>query len=596
MLTFPGLGLDPSCDRFVRSLCEEIMKKILRYLMPYRGRVALATVLIALSTLCNLLLPTIMSEIVNTGVYGADFPYIVRCCGEMLLVAACGLAAVLGGTKISSEVVAAFCADIRRDIFRKVNSLTFEEFGAMGTAALVTRSTHDVNTVSWVAAMLSATIVTIPVLFVGGVLLALSKDVVLSLILLCFIPLIFGAVVVIGKKISPLWKKADGYIDRQNDIMRERLWGIRVIRAFNREPHEQERIVKATKAMAENIIRSNVSMGAVQPLALFVFNAATVLILWVGGGRMAALGTPSAGDIFAIIQYIALVMNGVVMAAFAMVMYPHAQVAAERINQVLRAESMAEEPEQAVRFRGDVDFDGVTFRYEDADESALTDINIHIRSGEKIAVIGGTGSGKSTLVQLMLGFRAPTAGTIRFDGKDARQWGAPTVRKNISAVLQKTAIFSGTVRENLLMGDPAADEVRLREAAGAAQIGEFIDSLEEGYDHKLTQAGKNLSGGQKQRLSIARAILKDAPILLFDDSFSALDFLTEARLRQELNTAMAGRTRIMITQRVTSAMDSDRIFVMDQGRIVDSGRHEELLERCTIYREIYASQTGGERL
>lgn len=571
------------------------MKKILRYLLPYRGKVALATVMIALSTFCNLMLPTIMSDIVNTGVYHADFPYIIRCCGEMLAVAACGLATVLVGTKISAAVVAAFCADIRRDIFHKVNSLTFEEFGAMGTAALVTRSTHDVDTVSWVASLLSATIVTIPVLFIGGVLLALGKDVVLSLILLCFVPLIFGAVLLIGRKIAPLWKEADGHIDRQNDIMRERLWGIRVIRAFNREPHEQERIADATRVMAENIIRANTSMGVVQPLSLFVFNAAAVLILWVGSGRMAAYGTPSAGDIFAIIQYIALVMNGVIMAAFAMVMYPHAQVAADRIAQVTQARSMADEPEQAVRFRGDVDFDHVTFRYEDADESALSDIDLHIRSGEKISIIGGTGSGKSTLVQLMLGFRVPTQGSIRFDGRDARQWGAPTVRRNISAVLQKTAIFSGSVRENLLMGDPQADEERLRQAARAAQIGEFIDTLDRGYDHELVQAGKNLSGGQKQRLSIARAILKNGSIFLFDDSFSALDFLTEAKLRQELNTTMGGRTRIIITQRVTSAMDSDRIYVMDQGRIVDCGRHEELLERCRIYREIYASQTGGER-
>lgn len=571
------------------------MKKILRYLLPYRGKVALATVMIALSTFCNLLLPTIMSDIVNNGVYHADFPYIIRCCAEMLAVAACGLITVLVGTKISAAVVAAFCADIRRDIFHKVNSLTFEEFGAMGTAALVTRSTHDVDTVSWVASLLSATVVTIPVLFIGGVLLALSKDVVLSLILLCFVPLIFGVVLLIGRKIAPLWKKADDYIDRQNDIMRERLWGIRVIRAFNREPHEQERIAAATRVMAENIVRSNVSMGAVQPLSLFVFNAAAVLILWVGGDRMAAQGSPSAGDIFAIIQYIALVMNGVVMAAFAMVMYPHAQVAADRIAQVTQAQSMADEPEQAVRFRGDVDFDHVTFRYEDADESALSDIDLHIRAGEKISIIGGTGSGKSTLVQLMLGFRAPTQGSIRFDGRDARQWGAPTVRRNISAVLQKTAIFSGSVRENLLMGDPGAGEERLRQAARAAQIGEFIDTLDRGYDHELVQAGKNLSGGQKQRLSIARAILKDAPIFLFDDSFSALDFLTEAKLRQELNTTLGSRTRIVITQRVTSAMDSDRIYVMDQGRIVDCGRHEELLERCRIYQEIYASQTGGER-
>ncbi len=571
------------------------MKDIVSYLRPYRGKVVLAIAMVAVSTLCNLLLPTIMSSIVNTGVYGADFPYIVRCCAAMLLVALVGLGAVLLGAKTSSQVVADFCADLRRDIFQKVHTLTFEEFGAMGTAALVTRSTHDIETVSWVASMLSGTVATIPVLFLGGVLLALRKDTVLSLLLLCFIPALFVVVVLIGRRIDPLWKKSDDYIDRQNDIMRERLWGIRVIRAFNKEPHEQERLADATRVMAENIIRANVHMGAVPPLALFIFNAAAVVIVWVGGARMEMLGAPSAGDIFAIVQYIALVMNGVLMASFAIVMFPHAKVAAGRIAQVTNAKGSADQaPEEEAVFRGDIDLEHVTFRYDDADEPAVSDVTIHIRAGQKVSVIGGTGSGKSTLVQLLLAFRAPTQGTIRFDGRE--DWGARTIRRNISAVLQKTAIYSGTIRDNLLMGDPGAGEERLREAARIAQISTFIEGLDQGYDHELIQAGKNLSGGQKQRLNIARAVLKNAPIYLFDDSFSALDFLTEARLREELNTGMAGRTRIIITQRVTSAMDSDCIFVMDQGRLVGQGKHRELLESCPIYREIYASQTGGEQV
>ena len=258
------------------------MRELLRYLRPYGGKVALAMGMIAVSTFCNLMLPTIMSRIVNDGVYNADFPYILRCCVQMLLVALLGLCSILMGVRTSSQVVAAFSADMRRDIFRKVSTLTFEEFGAMGTAALLTRSTHDVETVSWVASMLSGTVVTIPVLFLGGVLLALSKDVALSLILLCFIPTVFVAVVVIGRRIDPLWQKSDAYVDRQNDIMRERLWGIRVIRAFNREPYEQDRVAQATRVMAENIIKANTSMGVVSPLALFIFNSAAVLILYVG--------------------------------------------------------------------------------------------------------------------------------------------------------------------------------------------------------------------------------------------------------------------------------------------------------------------------
>ena len=571
------------------------MKEIIRYLAPYRGRVALAMLAVALSTVCNLLLPTIMSDIVNTGVYNADFNFILGCCVRMLGVALMGLMAVLWGSKLGAGVVAAFSADIRRDVFRRVNALSFEQFSDLGTAALITRSTHDVETVSWVASMVSGTVVTIPMLFFGGVALALAKDVMLSLILLCFIPVIFVVVVAIGKKIDPLWKKSDEYIDRQNDIMRERLWGIRVIRAFNKEGHEQERLAEATRVMAANIIRANTSMGAVSPLALFVFNAAIVLILYVGGARMDSQGSPSAGDIFAVIQYVTLVMNGVITAAFSIVMYPHAKVAIGRISQVTAAAGTAEDGESKLTLRGDIRLEGVSFRYPGADRPALSEVSLHIRPGEKVSVIGGTGSGKSTLVRLLLGFHVPTEGAIFFDDQEAGSLSVREIRRNISAVLQKTSIYSGTVRENLVMAHRTADEEQMRRAAEIAQIADFIGSLPEGYDHELIQAGKNLSGGQKQRLCIARAVLKNAPIYIFDDSFSALDFLTEARLREALDEHASGRTRITITQRVTSAMDSDCIYVMDRGRIVDRGRHGELLERCAIYREIYSSQTGGER-
>ena len=572
------------------------MKHIIRYLKPYRGKLVLAIAVIALSTFCSLMLPMIMSSIVNDGVSNADFPHIIKCCAQMLAVALLGLSAQLLGSKNSSEVISGFCADIRRDVFRKVTTLTFEEFGSLGTAALITRSTHDIDTVAWVASMLTGTVVTIPVLFLGGVALAMSKDILLSLILLCFIPGIFLVVLRIVKQNRILWKRSDEYIDLQNSIMRERLGGIRVIRAFNKESREHERVAEATHIMAYNIIKANVSMGLVSPLALFVFNTAAVLIIYVGGARMEALGAPGAGDIFALIQYISLITNSVIMAAMSIAAYPHTKVAADRISQITSAVGMAQGTEDETVFHGDIDFENVTFRYDDADEPALSDITLHIKAGQKISVIGGTGSGKSTLAQLLLAFRAPSKGTIRFDGKDAAEWGGKTIRRNISAVLQKTAIYSGTVRDNILMGDPSASEAQIREAARIAQIADFIDSLEDGYNHELVQAGKNLSGGQKQRLSIARAVLKNAPIYLFDDSFSALDFLTEARLRQELNRGMAGHTRIIITQRVTSAMDSDCIYVMDRGRIVDSGVHSQLLERCTIYREIYASQTGGEHL
>ena len=378
--------------------------------------------------------------------------------------------------------------------------------------------------------------------------------------------------------------------------MRERLHGIRVIRAFNKEASLQQKIADATHVMAENIINANVQMGLLSPAAVLLVNLAGVAIIWLGGWRMeTGSHAISGGDIFAIIQYLALVANGVLMGGFAMVMLPHAKVAADRIGEIFHATGMQETAKGAEHtFRGEIALDHVTFRYEGASEAAVQNVSMHILPGQKIAVIGGTGSGKSTLVQLLLSFRLPTEGQILFDGVSASQIDRGVIRKNISCVLQKTAVYSGTIRHNIEMGRPGAEETDILEAADIAQLTPFLNSLPEHLEHPLQQSGKNLSGGQKQRLCIARAILKDAPIYVFDDSFSALDFLTEANLRRSLNEKIQGKTQIVITQRITSAMNADHIFVMDRGRLVDHGVHAELLSRCKIYQEIYASQTGGD--
>ena len=570
------------------------MKRIIKYLRPYRGRLALAAAMVSLSSLCDLLLPTLMSDILNSGVRAGDFPLILRTCLIMLAVAAVSLGSILLGTKTSSEVVASFCSDLRADIFRKVNTLSFEEFGQLGTAALVTRATHDVDTVSWIASMLCGTVATIPMLFVGGVVLAMRKDVKLSLILLAFIPIILLGGWLAGKYVLPLWKKSDLYIDKQNGIMRERLRGIRVIRAFNSEPHEHARIADATHVMAENIIRSNVSMGTLLPVATLLLNLAIVLIVYFGGLQMVhGTSRVSAGDIFAITQYVTMVMNGVIMASFAIIMFPHAKIAAGRIGEVMDAQGMGD-PNlgKAAALSGEIRFDDVSFSYGGA-EDAVSHITLSIHPGQKVAVIGGTGSGKSTLISLLLGFRFPTHGQILFDGIPTTELSKHTLRQNISSVLQGAAIYTGTIEENIRMGNPDATQDELHQAAQIAQLADFIDSCEGGYSYEIRQAGKNLSGGQKQRLSIARAIIKKAPVYVFDDSFSALDFLTEKKLRTALNETIRGCTQLVVTQRITSAMSSDCIFVMDQGCLIDAGTHEQLLSRCKIYQEIYASQTGG---
>ena len=370
------------------------MKEMLHYLKPYWRGLLAATIAVAISTVCDLLLPAIMSEILNKGVYRADFAYIVRCCAVMAAVALVGLGTVLLGSKISNDVVASFCADLRAAVFRKVNQMSFEEFGELGTAALVTRCSHDVETVSWIAAELSGTVVMIPVLFFGGVVLSLRKDVALSLTMLAFVPVILAIVIFIGKKIDGIWEVSDKFVDRQNEIMRERLRGIRVIRAFNSEKREHERVSEATRIMASSFIRGNVAMGAISPLATFLLNVAAVLIVYLGGWRMETSTGLTGGDIFAIVQYVSLVSAGVVTGAFAIISFPQAEVAAKRIGQVLHAKGMADPIErQDITLSGDIDFDHVTFRYEGAAEAALKDITLSVKKGQRAAIIGGTGSG-----------------------------------------------------------------------------------------------------------------------------------------------------------------------------------------------------------
>lgn len=571
------------------------MKKIFENLLHYKSRIPVALLFMTAATVCDLMLPTIMSDIVDKGIYLSDMEFIKRNCFYMFLVSLAGLITVVIGRKITAEIVAGFCSDLRRTVFTKVNTMTFGEMNNIGTAALITRSTHDTETLGWIASIFCGNIITIPVLFIGGVALSFSKDFLLSLVLLFFVPIVFIVVILIGRKIEPLWRTADEFIDKQNDIMRERLRGIRVIRAFGKEGHEHERIADATWKMALNIIKSNVSMGIIAPLALFLLNFSVVLIIYIGAFRMeTGASAVSAGDIFAIIQYVTLVMTSIMNAAFVIVMIPHAKVAAGRIGEVLSAKGYDDIiAEENIEFSGDIIFDNVTFRYEGATEAAVSNVSFHISPGQKVSVIGGTGSGKSTLVSLMLCFRMPTEGKVVYDGRSTDTLSHKTVRRNISCVLQNSSIYSGTIKDNILMGKPDASGEEILEAGEIAELSDFIGTLEKGYEHELNQSGKNLSGGQRQRVSIARAVIKNAPVYIFDDSFSALDFLTESKVRTKLSKKAAGKTQIIITQRVTSAMNSDMILVMDNGNLVDSGKHSELLERCEIYREIYASQTGG---
>ena len=575
------------------------MRKLLIYLKPYRGKIALATLLMAVSAACNLLLPTLMSDILDRGVYGAaqadTFSYIVSTALRMLGISMLSLLSVGSGYWIVYHVISGYTWSLRSALFRKVHTMTLEEVGRLGTSNIVTRSTHDVDTLNWVISALCGGILIIPLTFLGGVILCMRKDFQLSLVILCAVPLVIGAGLLLSKKIEHRWEVADEFCDRQNDLVRERLRGVRVIRAFNREHKAHEKVTGATRTMADNLIRANVSMAVIDPAAVFVLNVVALLVVLLGGIRMERGTGLTAGDIFAMIQYIGIILGAIVSVSYDIVMLPHVRVAVRRLSQVTESTGLEDDrPARGLAFSGEISLDHVSFTYPGSSLPALSDVDLKIGAGEWVSVIGGTGSGKTTLTELLLAFRTPTGGTLRFDGQDSAEISAKDIRANISCALQKSMLYAGTVAENLRMGKPEATDEELWEDLELAQIADFLREKPEGLNFKLEQAGTNISGGQKQRLAIARALLKDAPIYIFDDSFSALDFLTEAKVRKALNERLAGKTRIVITQRVVSAMHSDRIFVLADGAIAGAGTHAELLENCEIYREIYISQTGGE--
>ena len=575
------------------------MRKLLIYLKPYRGKMALATLLMAISAVCDLLLPTLMSDVLDKGVYGAaeadTFGYILSTAAWMLAVSVASLASVAGGYWVVYHVVAGYTWSLRSALFAKVHTMTLAEVSRIGPSNLVTRSTHDVGTLNWIISALCGGILIIPLMFAGGVFLCMRKDVRLSLVVLCAVPLLIILVLTMSKKIEHLWDVSDEYCDKQNDLVRQRLRGIRVIRAFDRELQAHEKITEATRVMADNIIKANVRMEIIDPLAAFVLNTAALLVVYLGGVRLERGSGLSAGDIFAIIQYISIILGAIIAVSYDIVMVPHIRVAVRRLSQITESTDLEDDrPAEGLTFSGDIDVDHLSFTYPGSSLPALSDVDLHIKAGQWVSIIGGTGSGKSTLAQLLLDFRKPSEGAVRFDGRDSRELSPKDVRSNVSCALQKSMLYAGTIAENLRMGRPEATDEELWQALELAQLADFVREKPEGLQFRLEQAAANISGGQKQRLAIARAILKDASIYIFDDSFSALDFLTEARVRKALNEKLAGKTRIVITQRVVSAMHSDRIFVMADGALVGAGSHEELLESCGIYKEIYLSQTGGE--
>ncbi|TQS74239.1 ABC transporter ATP-binding protein [Ornithinibacillus gellani] len=573
------------------------MKLIFKKLSPYKWLIALVFVLLFAQAMSNLLLPTLMGNIVDNGVVAGEIPYIWKIGGVMLGVSILTVAVSVLASLYSAKIAMGHGRDIRRDVFRHVQTFAMKEFDELGTASLITRTTNDITQIQQVMMMMLRLVITAPLMMIGGIIMAVSKDAKLSLVVLGVMPFLVLAIVLIMRKGMPLFKAVQKRLDKMNLVMRENLTGARVIRAFNKENTEAKRLKEANGNLTNVLIKVNKLMAFLMPLMMLLMNLTVVGIIWFGGMRIDG-GSMEIGDLMAFIQYVMQIMFALVMASMMFVILPRAAVSANRIKEVLDTDPSITDQVEAHRSTaaatGTLEFDHVDFYYPGAEEPALTDVNFRSNPGEITAIIGGTGSGKSTLVHLIPRFYDVTNGAIRVNGVDIREASQAEVRSKIGLVPQKAFLFTGTVAENIRYGKDDATMEDIQRAAKIAQADDFISKMEHGYDTKLEQGGANLSGGQKQRLAIARALVRRPDLYLFDDSFSALDYKTDAKLRQALKEEVTDASIVIVAQRVSSVMDADRIIVLDHGKVDGIGTHEELLESSAIYQQIVESQHGEE--
>ncbi|MFD0670595.1 ABC transporter ATP-binding protein [Cohnella sp. GCM10027633] len=577
------------------------MLKLFRYLRPYRWTVALALLLILIQSLCELYLPTLMADIVNEGVIPGNKPYIWRVGGFMLLVTAVGTLISVGASYLSSRIGSAFGRDVRSKTFKHVSKFSLQEFDQIGTASLITRTTNDITQVQQVLIMMIRMMVAAPMMCIGGLIMAVSKDAKLSLIFVAAIPILALTIYLIAGKAIPYFRVMQKKVDRLNLVLRENLTGIRVIRSFNRGDHERKRFDEANADLTDTAVRVNQIMAYMMPMMMLILNFSQIAIIWFGGLRIRSHGM-EVGDLMAFLQYAMQIMFSLMMLSMMFVMVPRASASAVRINEVLATEPVipddldSKEGADAVTARGVVAFDNVSFRYPGAENAAVEQICFTASPGEVTAIIGGTGSGKTTLLNLITRFYDTAEGRVTIDGTDVRELTLDQLRSRIGLVPQKALLFTGTIADNIRFGKEDATEEEIAHAAQVAQAAEFIGGMPEGYATPIAQGGTNVSGGQRQRLSIARALVRKPNVYLFDDSFSALDFKTDAKLRDALRSETSSSTVIIVAQRVSTVMDADRIIVLEDGRVVGNGNHKELMASSSVYREIVASQLSEEEI
>jgi len=574
------------------------MIRLYRFLKPYRLAIAGILILVLCQALTDLYLPTLMADIVDTGIVYGNTNYIWHTGGLMLLVSIGGGICAIAASFLSSQVSIGFGRIIRGKLFSHVENFSLHEFDKISTASMITRTTNDTTQVQNVTLIILRLMIYAPMVCIGGIIMALRQDVVLSWVIIAAMPVILISILLITSKGIPLFTIMQKKIDKLNLILDENLNGMRVIRAFDRSRHEIQRFDVANQDLTATALKANRIISLLMPIMMMIMNFSTIAIIWFGGIRINN-GQMEVGSLIAFLQYAALIMFSMVMMSMMFVMIPRAAASATRINEVLDITPEINDPVEAAQpgeQRGYVEFQDVTFSYPGAEQPALENITFKAGPGEVTAIIGSTGAGKSTLVNLIPRFYDIDSGHVLVDGIDVREQKQDELRMKIGYVPQQAILFSGSINDNIHYGNAAASQEEVEHAAMVAQATDFITGMKEGFDSGISQGGTNVSGGQKQRLSIARALVRKPEVYIFDDSFSALDFKTDARLRAALKDETTTATVFIVAQRVSTVMDADRIIVLDDGKVAGIGTHHELMATCEVYSEIVSSQLSAEEI
>jgi ATP-binding cassette subfamily B protein len=573
-----------------------LLRLLVRFLRPHWPLLVGVLVFQLAQSLLSLWLPTLNAEIIDNGVAKGDTSYILAVGAQMLgvtlLQIVCAITAVYFGAKVAMRVG----RDLRESIFHRVGEFSEREVASFGAPSLITRNTNDVQQVQMLVLMTCTLLVSAPILAIGGIVLAMQQDIQLSWLIAVSVPILLIAVALIITRMVPLFRKMQVRIDRVNRVMREQLSGIRVVRAFVRERVETERFAAANADLTDTALRAGRLFALMFPIVMLVLNVSSVAVIWFGGFRVQD-GSMQVGTLTAFLSYLMQILMAVMMATFMAVMIPRAAVCADRIAEVLDTESSVRAPEHPVttlQGTGTIELLDVGFAYPGAEQPVLSDVSFVAEPGKTTAIIGSTGAGKTTLVNLLPRLFDATGGAVLIDGTDVRELDPEVLWSRIGLVPQRAFLFSGTVASNLRYGDPDASDDALWTALATAQADDFVRAMPEGLDAPIAQGGTNVSGGQRQRLAIARALVKRPPILVFDDAFSALDTGTDARLRAALDRDFADATRIVVAQRISTIVGADRIVVLEGGRVVATGTHDELLESSPEYTGIVTSQLAIE--